>query len=113
MVIRALTPYYMLGQDSDFPATNFNVNDDKGNKHVNARSDAHTALIRRIANAAAVLLKNTNNALPLSASSPPRKMAVVGLDAVPTDGCNLNACDDGTLSVGYVLRSIVIVILHA
>jgi len=30
----------------------------------------------------------------------------VGLDAVPTDGCTLNACDDGTLSVGYVLRSI-------
>lgn len=103
MIIRTLTPYYMLGQDSGFPPTNFNVNDDKGNQHINARSDAHTALIRQIANAGAVLIKNTKNALPLSTSSPPQKMAVVGLDAAPNHGCMLNACNDGTLSVGYVL----------
>lgn len=108
MIIRALTPYYMLGQDSDFPPTNYNVNGDSGNQHVNARSNAHTSLIRQIANAGAVLLKNTNNALPLSTSNPPKKMAVVGLDAAPTHGCTLNACDDGTLSAGCVLPSSIV-----
>lgn len=130
MVIRALTPYYLLGQDSvrlsihpihehpsflyllhalyapqGFPATNYNVNildlDGSGNEHVNARSDAHTELIKDIANAAAILLKNTNNALPLSLSGS-KKTAVVGLDSAANSGCSLNACDDGTLSVGCV-----------
>lgn len=145
MVIRALTPFYMLGQDSvraifkrlsspsrrltssfhppiifnhfpppflpdvllpslpqGFPTTNYNVNSDTGNLHVNARTSAHTTLIKQIANAAAVLLKNTNNALPLSATNPPAKLAIIGQDAANQTSCSLNACDDGTLSVGYV-----------
>lgn len=83
-----------------FPTTNYNVNSATGNLHVNARSSAHTALIKQIANAAAVLLKNTNNALPLSATSPPAKLAIIGQDAANQTSCSLNACDDGTLSVG-------------
>lgn len=97
MIIRTLTPYYMLGQDCGFPATNYNVQSSSNNQHVNARSDAHTQLIREIGGAAAVLLKNTNNALPLVS---PAKIAVIGQDAANNTGCALNACDDGTLSVG-------------
>lgn len=99
MIIRTLTPYYMLGQDSGFPPTNYNVQSSSNNQHVNARSDAHMQLIRQIGGAAAVLLKNTNNALPLVS---PAKIAVIGQDAANTTGCALNACDDGTLSVGSV-----------
>ena len=68
---------------------------------MNVRSNAHTALIRTIGGASAVLLKNVNNTLPLLA---PGKIAVIGLDAGPNAGCNLNACDAGTLSVGCVLN---------
>lgn len=88
-----------------FPSTNYNVNSDTGNLHVNARTSAHTELIKQIANAAAVLLKNTNNALPLSATSPPAKLAIIGQDAANQTSCGLNACDDGTLSVGYATVS--------
>ncbi|KAF9515677.1 glycoside hydrolase family 3 protein [Hydnum rufescens UP504] len=81
-----------------FPTTNFNVQSSSSNSHVNARTAAHTALIRTIGGASAVLLKNLNNALPLVSSE---NIAVVGLDAGPNAGCTLNACDAGTLSVGW------------
>lgn len=125
MVTRILTPYYFLGQDSvspaypisrcsksltffqqDFPPTNYNTQGTSGNQHVDARSEEHTTLIKDIANAGAVLLKNTN-VLPLSAASPPKTIAVIGLDAAITTGCMLNECDGGTLSVGCALLVIV------
>ncbi|KAH7105390.1 glycoside hydrolase superfamily [Auriculariales sp. MPI-PUGE-AT-0066] len=99
MCINILTPYYKLGQDSGFPALSFNVQGSGDNSHVNARSDAHTSLIREIADASAILLKNSNNTLPLGL---PASIAIIGEDGKPPkNGCDLNACLDGTEVVGW------------
>lgn len=78
----------------------FDVHQKDRNKKLNVRSDEHTKLIREIAAASAVLLQNTNGALPLS--SPPT-LALIGLDAGPItrNDCDMNACSlNGTITVG-------------
>ncbi|KAG8747394.1 hypothetical protein FRC10_001065 [Ceratobasidium sp. 414] len=108
MVTRSIAPWYRFGQDSGFPATNFDAQHPDGsgslNLNVNVRTDAHTALVKEIASASAVLLKNSRTAsasvgLPLAI---PKTIAIVGQDAKkgPTD-CKLNECNDGTMSVGW------------
>lgn len=71
------------------------------NHHVDVRGD-HGALIRGIAAKGTVLLKNTNNALPLNK---PRFLVVVGEDAGPNpdgpNGCPDHGCDNGTLAMGW------------
>ncbi|KAF8896680.1 glycoside hydrolase family 3 protein [Infundibulicybe gibba] len=118
MVSRVLAPWYRLGQDSGYPAVNFDSQKPDGsgarNLRVNVRSPAHTALVREIASASAVLLKNnrttttgtptgtTVRGLPI-ASSRIKTMAVIGQDAkMPNLKCNdLNECNDGTMSIGW------------
>jgi beta-glucosidase len=69
--------------------------------NVTVRSDAHTALVRQIAGASTILLKNSKQALPL-AGKPIKSMAIIGLDALPPDpNCNLDQCDEGVVTVGY------------
>ncbi|KAJ6599424.1 glycoside hydrolase superfamily [Mycena sp. CBHHK59/15] len=62
MLARVLAPYYRLGQDSSYPAVNFDAQHPDGsgalNLGVSVRSAAHTALVREIGGASAVLLKN-------------------------------------------------------
>ena len=132
MVARILAPWYYLGQDSvsrtllhihvspphstcqGYPPVNFNSQYPDGsgptNLGVSVRSDAHTALVREIASASAVLLKNnrtttpsgtTSRGLPVAASQI-KTMAIVGQDAkMPNLNCNgLNECNDGTMSIG-------------
>jgi beta-glucosidase len=91
------------------------------NLHVDVRSAAHTALVREIGGASAVLLKNnrttttgtatgvTTRGLPLAAARI-KTMAVVGQDALlPNLSCNdLNECNDGTMSIGYVCPSLLL-----
>lgn len=98
MIIRIMTPYYYFGQDSDFPGvdpaggqlntfsppstweTTFNMT---GTFNVDVRGN-HSDLIRTHGAAGTVLLKNTNNALPLKA---PKNIAIFGNDAgAPTQG---------------------------
>ena len=71
------------------------------NYHVDVRGD-HANLIRDIGARATVLLKNTNNALPLSK---PKFIAVVGEDAGPNlygpNGCSDRGCDNGTLGMAW------------
>ncbi|KAF2658662.1 glycoside hydrolase family 3 protein [Lophiostoma macrostomum CBS 122681] len=113
MIIRILTPYYLLGQDQDFPTTDpssadlntfsprstwlreFNLT---GPSNRDVRDD-HGALIRRHGAAGTVLLKNENNALPLKS---PKSIAVFGNDAgEDTQGFyNQVNFEYGTLSVG-------------
>ncbi|KAH6919134.1 beta-glucosidase [Coprinopsis sp. MPI-PUGE-AT-0042] len=118
MVQRILAPYYYLGQDSNYPPTNFDAQkrDGSGSKNlrVNVRSNEHTSLAREIASASAVLLKNsrstttgnpsgvTTRGLPVAAERI-KSIAVVGQDAkMPNLNCNeLNECNDGTMSVGW------------
>ncbi|KAF5324603.1 hypothetical protein D9611_004153 [Ephemerocybe angulata] len=118
MITRILAPWYQLGQDKDYPPTNFDAQkrDGSGSKNlrVNVRTNEHTALAREIASASAVLLKNsrstttgtpsgiTTRGLPV-AKNRIKTIAVVGQDAkLPNLNCNeLNECNDGTMSVGW------------
>ncbi|KAI7662961.1 putative beta-glucosidase [Hortaea werneckii] len=118
MIHRIMTPYYLFGQDKeDYPLvdpssvplnTNFGPRSQwdrqdwsamvGGESSRDVRGN-HSALIRKHANAATVLLKNANNTLPLKA---PRSIAVFGNDAGnPTEGFyNQNNYEFGNLVVG-------------
>ena len=101
---RILAGWYFLGQDSGFPETNFdawNPLDDTKNKHIDVRDD-HWEVVREIAAASIVLLKNTGDALPLKK---PRSIAVIGSDAAPPmrgpNGFTVRTGPDGVLAVGW------------
>ncbi|KXT02631.1 hypothetical protein AC578_1161 [Pseudocercospora eumusae] len=96
MAHRIMTPYFWLGQDN-FPAVDpstpstqrtwnestYRYNFTYGDEVVDVRAD-HAELIREIGSAGTVLLKNTNNALPLKS---PKNIGVFGNDAGDlTDG---------------------------
>ncbi|KAJ6596344.1 glycoside hydrolase family 3 protein [Mycena vulgaris] len=118
MAARVLAGYYKLGQETGYPAVNFDAQHSDGsgtlNLGVSVRSAAHTALVREIGTASAVLLKNnrttttgaasgvTVRGLPIAAARI-KSMAVVGKDALlPNLDCNdLNECNDGTMSIGW------------
>ncbi|MCJ1312484.1 hypothetical protein MMC25_006158 [Agyrium rufum] len=72
------------------------------NEHVDVRGE-HGNLIRQIGSASTVLLKNTNNALPLTGTE--KFTAVFGEDAGPNvagpNGCPDRGCDNGTLAMGW------------
>jgi len=113
MVIRIMTPYYMLGQDQNYPLVDpssadlntfsprstwieeFVLN---GTRSRDVRAD-HNILIRQLGAASTVLLKNVDNALPLKA---PKSIGVFGNDASEdTQGYyNMVNFEYGTLSVG-------------
>jgi len=136
MVARILTPWYRLGQDSvrnllpipdpdstinyqhpqGYPPVNFDSQRPDGtgprNLNVTVRTPAHTALVREIASASAILLKNqrsttsagvTTRGLPVALERL-RSIAIVGQDAkIPNLNCgDLNKCNDGTMSIGCV-----------
>jgi beta-glucosidase len=85
------------------------------NLNVSVRSNLHTDLVREIASASAVLLKNnrtttngtaagkTVRGLPVELSRT-KTIGVVGYDAsMPNMNCNdLNECNSGTMSIGFV-----------
>jgi beta-glucosidase-like glycosyl hydrolase len=116
MVMRILTPYFYVGLGLNEPEINFSswTDDTFGplhasvgadiqqiNSHVDVRRD-HGALIRNIGARATVLLKNTNNTLPLNR---PKFVAVIGEDAGPNalgpNGCSDRGCDNGTLAAAW------------
>lgn len=116
MVMRIMTPYFHVGLTLDEPPINFNSwtsdtigplhasvgkNIQQVNFHVDVRRD-HDILIRNIGARATVLLKNTNNALPLKK---PKFLAVIGEDAGPNqwgpNGCPDHGCDNGTLGMAW------------
>ncbi|KAF5391099.1 hypothetical protein D9757_003176 [Collybiopsis confluens] len=110
MVVRILTPWFRLGQDQGFPPINFDAQNPDGsgslNENVNVRTDAHTALVRQIGGASAVLLKNNRTrsgaGLPLTKNL--KTIAVVGYDAQQLDlDCSggLNECNTGTMTIGW------------
>ncbi|KAJ7491335.1 beta-glucosidase [Mycena galericulata] len=103
MATRILAGWYLLGQDSGYPAVNFDAwnNGDSFNQHVNVQSN-HGTLIRQIDAAATVLLKNTNGTLPLKA---PKTIAVIGNGATNSslgpNGYTDRGGDDGVLGLGW------------
>eukprot|EP01112_Ceratiomyxa_fruticulosa_P013047 TRINITY_DN3649_c0_g1_i1.p1 TRINITY_DN3649_c0_g1~~TRINITY_DN3649_c0_g1_i1.p1 ORF type:complete len:754 (+),score=174.38 TRINITY_DN3649_c0_g1_i1:386-2647(+) len=107
MGTRILTPWYFLGQDEGYPATNLDwVHPEKSGKvHVGAD---HYKLIRQIGAQSIVLLKNNNRILPLSSKITGdglTSLGVIGSDAGPwTKGpneCEDHGCDNGTLAQGW------------
>jgi beta-glucosidase len=84
MVKRILAGWYLVGQDKGFPQATFNSwqigrRDVGGNHKTNVRAMARDGI---------VLLKNTDNALPLKK---PKSIAVIGSDAV-VDPKGANNC---------------------
>ncbi|CAE6388504.1 unnamed protein product [Rhizoctonia solani] len=108
MVARSIAPWYRFGQDSGFPQTSFDAQKPDGsgslNLNVNVRTAEHTALVKEIASASAVLLKNSrtgtsSRGLPLNL---PKSIAIIGQDAKKgSTDCRLNECNDGTMSIGW------------
>ncbi|KIP12629.1 glycoside hydrolase family 3 protein [Phlebiopsis gigantea 11061_1 CR5-6] len=103
MATRILAGWYLLGQDSGYPAVNFNSKDTSSseNQHVNVQGD-HASLIRTIGAASTVLLKNTGGVLPLNK---PRTVAVIGDGARSNpngpNSCTDRSCDSGVLAMGW------------
>ncbi|TVY45269.1 Beta-glucosidase [Lachnellula subtilissima] len=116
MVVRIMSAYYKVGRDTarvpiNFSSWSLNTTGyihplaSEGfqtiNEHVNVQGD-HANLIREIGGASTVLLKNTNNALPLKK---PSSIAVIGEDAHDNPGginsCSDRGCDQGTLAMGW------------
>ena len=101
---RILAGWYFVGQDSGYPETNFNAwypLDDTKNEHVDVRGD-HWRVVREIAAASIVLLKNTEDALPLKK---PRSITIIGSDAAPPirgpNGSGGRGGTDGILAMGW------------
>ena len=117
MAVRIIAAYYYVGRDKTTKPVNFDswtpdtfgyehyaVKQGYGliNEHVDVRAE-HNNLVRRIGSASTVLLKNTNNALPLKGTE--KFTAVFGEDAGPNpagpNGCPDRGCDNGTMAMGW------------
>jgi beta-glucosidase len=121
MVTRVLTPYFLLGQDAGYPSVDPSTAAVLAAQEIgglpkamqlglpfqivegrDVRAD-HAELIRKIAAAGTVLLKNTANALPLQK---PRNIAVFGndaanlMDSAGAGGHGTDGWDIGSLYIG-------------
>jgi beta-glucosidase-like glycosyl hydrolase len=128
MAARIVASWYQLGQDkwdSDGPNFSSWTDEEYGNPHdgssspqdkvlvnkfIDAENDESRKVAREVAAEAIVLLKNTDNILPLDtklsalSSDSAKKVAIVGDDAGPGKGpnyCDDRACNQGTLAVGW------------
>ena len=117
MAVRIIAAWYYVGRDNTSIPINFDswTLDTYGyqhffakegytliNEHVDVRQE-HANLIRQIGSASTVLLKNTNNALPLTGKE--KSTAVFGEDAGSNpygpNGCPDRGCDNGTLGMAW------------
>ncbi|PMD28781.1 glycoside hydrolase family 3 protein [Hyaloscypha variabilis F] len=113
MVQRIMTPYFLLGQDKDYPtvdpsayfvlATTYSISLPNEVPARDVRGN-HSTLIHALGAAGTVLLKNTNSTLPLRA---PMNIGVFGNDAIdPTNGLTWPQSEPqtgfefGTLDIG-------------
>ncbi|KUI63570.1 Beta-glucosidase cel3A [Cytospora mali] len=92
MVTRILAAWYLVGQDSGYPATNIQANV-QGNHNTNVRAVARDGI---------VLLKNTDSTLPLNK---PSELALIGSAAIVNpsgpNACTDRSCDTGALGMGW------------
>ncbi|QUC22443.1 uncharacterized protein UV8b_06684 [Ustilaginoidea virens] len=118
MATRIVAAWYQMGQDKNFPKTNFDTNTKKKegllypaawpdspkgvvNEFVEVQAN-HDVIARQVAQDAVTLLKNSGNLLPISTS---QRLAVFGTGA-QTNPKGANACPDrkcntGTLGQGW------------
>ncbi|KAI0085604.1 glycoside hydrolase superfamily [Irpex rosettiformis] len=101
LATRILAAWYLLGQDSGFPAVNFDSWTPSQGQHIDV-SGSHASLIRTIDAASTVLLKNVDGTLPLSK---PKTIGIIGNGAGsnsqgpnggPVDAITTRAKQDGT-----------------
>lgn len=116
MATRIMAAFFKVGNTLDQPPINFDswtlntygplhasvgADIQQVNFHVDVRGD-HASIIRNIGARGTVLLKNTNNALPLAK---PKSLAIIGEDAGPNlygpNGCSDRGCDNGTLGMAW------------
>ncbi|KAF7936911.1 hypothetical protein EAE99_002260 [Botrytis elliptica] len=101
MATRILASWYYLGQDTNYPVVTgwSSWNGEVGGPNV---SSTHNTVARAVARDGIVLLKNTNNALPLKK---PVSLALIGQDAIVNpagaNACTDRGCDTGTLAMGW------------
>nr|ATQ35957.1 beta-glucosidase [Talaromyces piceae] len=117
MAVRIMSSYYKVGRDHHRIPVNFdswtqdtygnlhyyaNAGYTKLNDHVDVRGN-HAEIIRKIGSASTVLLKNVDNALPLTGAE--KYVGVFGEDAGSNpngvNGCDDRGCDDGSLAMGW------------
>lgn len=117
MATRIMAAWYYVGRSDSSPQTNFaawsletvgprNFEADANitviNEHVNVQAN-HAAQIRSQANRGTVLLKNTNNTLPLTGTE--KFTGVFGEDAEVNpsgaNACGDRGCDVGTMAMGW------------
>lgn len=100
MVTRILAAWYLTGQNQGYPSVAFN-SWGNGQASVNVTSN-HNEIAYEVARDSIVLLKNTNNVLPLNK---PSSIAIIGTDAQTNpsgaNACNDRGCDTGTLAMGW------------
>lgn len=117
MATRIVAAWYYVGRDNSSVPINFDswTTDTFGNQHFFAKQgfslinehvdvrDEHANMIRHIGSASTVLLKNTDNALPLTGKE--KFTAVFGEDAGDNpfgpNGCPDRGCDNGTLAMAW------------
>ncbi|KAF7170201.1 hypothetical protein CNMCM5623_002698 [Aspergillus felis] len=117
MAIRIMSAFYKVGRDKAQVPVNFDAwtTDEysylhylvsEGYQQVNSYVDVegnHKELIRKIGSSSIVLLKNVNNALPLTGSE--EFTAIIGEDATANpngpNSCVDRGCDIGTLAMGW------------
>ncbi|KAI0095309.1 cellulose-binding beta-glucosidase [Irpex rosettiformis] len=101
LATRILAAWYLLGQDSGFPAVNFDSWTPSQGQHIDV-SGSHASLIRTIDAASTVLLKNVDGTLPLSK---PKTIGIVGNGAGSNsqgpNGFADRGGDSGVLAIGW------------
>jgi beta-glucosidase len=99
MATRILASWYFVGQDSGYPTQTGWTSWNGGGGGPNVQG-THSTVARAIARDGIVLLKNTNNALPLNK---PASLAIIGQDAIVNpagpNACTDRSCDTGTLAM--------------
>jgi beta-glucosidase len=116
MATRIMAAFFKVGMTVNQPPINFDswTLDTYGPLHASVGSDIqqvnfhfdvrddHATLIRNIGARGTVLLKNSNNTLPLNK---PKFIAVIGEDAGPNalgpNGCSDRGCDNGNLGMAW------------
>ncbi|KAI0803083.1 cellulose-binding beta-glucosidase [Irpex lacteus] len=101
LATRILAAWYLLGQDSNYPAVNFNSWNPSQGQHIDVSAD-HASLIRTIDAASTVLLKNVNGTLPLNK---PKTIGIIGNGAGSNpqgpNGFTDRGGDSGVLAIGW------------
>ena len=102
MVTRILAAWYLTGQDQGYPKVTWSSWGGNAGAGAPNVASGHNTVARQIARDGIVLLKNSNNVLPLKK---PKSLAIIGQDAIVNpsgaNACSDRGCNTGTLAMGW------------